>query len=70
MANLVKNDRNPGRTLWGVLGHEANVEQVDGRFIVVTRRRNAYRRSVKAFGTFEEATTYLTGWVASEQKGA
>lgn len=66
---IVENRNNKGRTLWGVLGHEAHIEQVDGRYIVVTRRATAARRTTKVFASFDDATTYLTGWTASEQKG-
>lgn len=66
---IVENRENTGRTIWGVLGHEAHVELVDGRYIVAARRRTARRRTVQVFGTFEQATEYLTNWTASEQKG-
>jgi hypothetical protein len=66
---IIQNHENAGRTIHGVLGHDAHIEQVEDRFIVATRRSNSLRRMTKVFATFESATDYLTGWVASEQKG-
>lgn len=65
---ITKNDRNPGRTIWGVIGHEAHIELADGRYIVATRRRTSTRRTTKVFDTFEQATTYLTAWTTDEER--
>ena len=67
---IVQNRENTGRTIWGVLGHEAHVELVDGRYIVATRRRTSTRRTTKVFNTISDATNYLTDWTATEQMGA
>lgn len=67
---IIENHTNPGRTIWGVLGHEAHIEIVDGRYIVAARRRTSTRRTTKVFDTMTAATNYLTGWTASEQMGA
>lgn len=66
---IQRNYRNAGRTIWGVLGHEAHVEQVDGRFQVCTRRANSLRRTVNVFTTYEDAVAHLATWTATETKG-
>ena len=66
---IIKNHENTGRTIWGVLGHDAHIEQVEDRYIVATRRSTSLRRMTKVFATFDAVTDYLTGWTATEQKG-
>jgi hypothetical protein len=65
---IVENHANEGRTISGVLGHEAHIEQVEDRYIVATRRSNSLRRMTKVFANHADAIAHLTNWVATETK--
>lgn len=66
---IVENRENEGRTIWGVLGHEAHVELVEGGYLVVTRRSTSVRRAFSMFTTYDDAVEHLAAWTATETKG-